>query len=631
MQNIYITGANGFIGHNLVKFLADKNYEVWTLLRKGSLPSFSIKKNINIVFGDLLDKESLIKSIPENCVVINLAANPYDPKLSYKVNVGGTKNLVEASLSKNVQHFINISSQSTKIRKKGVYAITKNESDNIVKESSLNYTILKPSLVYGPGYKGLFAKIKGTISLIPFVPIFGNGKTLFNPLHVDDLSFLIEKTINDKSSFKKMYDIGSKKKISYNKFYTLTLKYLWKNAKLMHIPIFVGVIMGRLMTKFMKTPFFYVDNVLGSTQDAGCNPKEILSQYKYNPLEIKEGMEKIFKPKGINIAIVGLGKMSLIHTPILKTFIGVNIVALIDPIPVMYPSLKSLGVDANYYSSLKQAIRKEEIDAIFVLSPNFTHFDILKIALENGIHVFSEKPLTINQSQIEYLSKIKTKSIIRVGYTLVFNRVFLHLKKIIVNKELGNIKSFNASFLHSEVLKKKNGWMFTKKLSGGGVLMNPGPHLFSLIYLLFGKPNKTTGEIKSLYSTEVEDEVVGKLFYKNYEGKIDLSWSRKNHNIGKYYFNIDFEKGSITADKDGLIIKKGKNQEKIGYYELEPLIKPVIDINPKANGEAYYIEDRLFLDSIINKNQDKVINSFEFAKNTESIIFDLYQSSKNDN
>src|SRR4030043_2286639 len=237
MQNIYITGANGFIGHNLVEFLADKNYEVWTLLRNGTLPSFNLKKNITIVYGDLLNKDSLTKSIPQDCVVIHLAANPYDPILSYKVNVGGTRNLVEASLKKHVKHFINISSQSTKIRKKGVYAITKNKSDKIVESSNLNYTILKPSLVYGPGYKGLFAKIKGTISLIPFVPIFGNGKTLFNPLHVDDLSFLIEKTINDKSSFKKMYDIGSKKKISYNKFYTLTLKYLGKNAKLIHIPI----------------------------------------------------------------------------------------------------------------------------------------------------------------------------------------------------------------------------------------------------------------------------------------------------------------------------------------------------------------------------------------------------------
>src|SRR4030042_2200826 len=614
MQKIYITGANCFIGHNLVEYFTNKNYEVWALLRNGSLPSFSLKKNINIVVGDLLEKESLIKSIRENCIVINLAANPYDPVLSYKVNVGGTKNLVEASLSKKVKHFINISSQSTKIRKKGVYAITKNKSDKIVESSNLNYTILKPSLVYGPGYKGLFAKIKSTISLIPFVPIFGNGKTLFNPLHVDDLCSLIEKTANDKTSFKKIYDIGSKKKISYNKFYTLTLKYLGKNAKLMHIPIFVGVIMGKLMTKFMKTPFFYVDNVLGSTQNAGCNPKEILSKYKYNPLEIKEGMEKIFKPKGINVAIVGLGKMSLIHTPILKTFKGVNIVALIDPIPVMYPSLRSLGVDANYYSSFKQAIRKEDIDAVFILSPNFTHFDILKIALENDIHVFSEKPLTINRSQIEYLSKIKTRSIMRVGYTLVFNRVFLYLKRIIENKELGNIKSFNASFLHSEVLKKKNGWMFTKKLSGGGVLMNPGPHLFSLIYLLFGKPLKTTGKIKSLFSTEVEDEATGNFFYNNFKGNIDLSWSRNNHNIGKYYFRIDFEKGSITADKDELIINKGKKQEKIGFYDLDPLIKPVININPKANGEAYYIEDRLFIDSIINKNQDKVLNSLEFAK-----------------
>src|SRR4030065_1138591 len=229
MTKIYITGANGFIGHNLVEYFSNKNYDVWALLRNGSLPSFSLKNNINIVFGDLLDKNSLVKSIPENCMVINLAANPYDPILSYKVNVGGTKNLVEASLKNKVKHFINISSQSTKIRKKGVYANTKIESDKIVESSLLNYTILKPSLVYGPGNKGLFSKIKAAISLIPFVPIFGSGKTLFNPLHVDDLNILIEKVVNDKSAFNKTYDIGSKNKISYNTFYLLTLRYLKKN------------------------------------------------------------------------------------------------------------------------------------------------------------------------------------------------------------------------------------------------------------------------------------------------------------------------------------------------------------------------------------------------------------------
>ncbi|OGC45135.1 hypothetical protein A2V49_02645, partial [candidate division WWE3 bacterium RBG_19FT_COMBO_34_6] len=494
MQKIYITGANGFIGHNLVEYLS-KKYEIYALLRNGTLPSFNLKKNITIVYGDLLNKDSLTKSIPQDCVVIHLAANPYDPILSYKVNVGGTRNLVEASLKKHIKHFINISSQSTKIRKKGVYANTKIESDKIVESSGLNYTILKPSLVYGPGNKGLFSKIKAAISLIPFVPIFGSGKTLFNPLHVDDLNILIEKIINDKSAFNKTYDIGSKNKISYNTFYLLTLRYLKKNAKLVHIPVFVGVFMGKIMTKFMKTPIFYVDNVLGSTQESNCNPKEILTKYKFSPLKIKDGMEKIFKPKGINTAIVGLGKMSLIHTPILETFKEVNIVALIDPVPVMYPSLKSLGTDANYYSSFKKAIKKENINAVFVLSPNFTHFDILKTALDNNIHVFSEKPLTINPSQIEYLSKIETKSIIRVGYTLIFNRVFLHLKKIIENKELGNIESFKATFYHSEVLKEKKGWMFTKNLSGGGVLMNPGPHLFSLINLLFGKPNKVIGKI----------------------------------------------------------------------------------------------------------------------------------------
>ncbi len=137
MKKVYITGANGFIGHNLVNYLSRNNYDVVALLRKGSIPYFDLKRNVHVVVGDLTDKKSLQKATPERSIVINLAANPYHPTLSYKVNVEGTKNLLNICKSKKIRLFIQISSQATKIKKKEVYAKTKNESDKLVEKSNL--------------------------------------------------------------------------------------------------------------------------------------------------------------------------------------------------------------------------------------------------------------------------------------------------------------------------------------------------------------------------------------------------------------------------------------------------------------------------------------------------------------
>ena len=76
------------------------------------------------------------------------------------MNVEGIRNLLEACRGKQIKKIIQISSQSIKIKNKGVYAKTKLLSEEIISKSGLPYIILRPSLVYGPGEKGLFIKIK---------------------------------------------------------------------------------------------------------------------------------------------------------------------------------------------------------------------------------------------------------------------------------------------------------------------------------------------------------------------------------------------------------------------------------------------------------------------------------------
>ncbi|MBI2465078.1 Gfo/Idh/MocA family oxidoreductase [Candidatus Shapirobacteria bacterium] len=634
-MKIFITGANGFIGQHLVNYLARQGYEIYAMVRFGVIPGFELSQNVNVVWGDLQDSRSLQKIVPVGATVINLAANPYDPKLSRLVNVDGTKKFVEICESKKVSKFIQISSQATKIKNKGVYSITKGESDEIVSQSKLEWVILKPSLVYGGGDKGLFNKIKGMVNMLPFIPVFGNGEILVNPVHVDDLSKYLELVVNDRAANKVVYDIGCLEGVSYNQLYTKILGYLGRKNPLLHIPVWIGLMAGNFFKLLgMKTPPFYVDNVLGSTQPTNCDASAIVKKYKLVPMNFDDGLKKVFSSDDIKIGVVGLGKMGMMHLAALSAIKGVRIAALVDSNTKSWPVIKSMGVSGNFYDNLDTALDSEKLDGVFILTPTFTHLNLLKKCLKKGLSVFVEKPLAMNSIELDKLKVLESKysGKVFVGYTLLFKRSINEFKRIIDKKSYGKIKSFKASYEHGEVFGVKKGWMFNRSKSGGGVLMNPGPHLFSVTSFLLGVPKSISGKIDKIFSTTIDDEANLTLDYGEYVGEMFLSWSVKGVDIPKMLFEIQFEKAMVTSDGKSLTITS--NGKSVTYLEKDlPAVVPgMFELNPDASGEAYSTEDYLFINSIrdVKDTKTKVVaNNLKWVIGTEAMIHESYKVSQN--
>ena len=180
MKKIYIiTGANGFLGNNLVRKLSEnKENEIRALVRSEKNNKTLLGLNCHIFYGDVTKKETLeeIFNVPENVetVVIHCAAvvyikSKYSP-IVYDVNVNGTKNIVEKVLAKNAKliyvssvHAITEKENNQTITEitnfdptkvKGEYAKTKAETSKYILEmvakKNLNACIVHPSGIIGP-------------------------------------------------------------------------------------------------------------------------------------------------------------------------------------------------------------------------------------------------------------------------------------------------------------------------------------------------------------------------------------------------------------------------------------------------------------------------------------------------
>ena len=151
--------------------------------------------------------------------------------------------------------------------------------------------------------------------------------------------------------------------------------------------------------------------------------------------------------------------------------------------------------------------------------------------------------------------------------------------------------------------------------------MNPGPHAFSVIKCLFGKGAVVSSQLKNIYGNGVEDEAKVELIHGKIRGELMASWSVKNEPVLKIEIEVKGKKGKI-------LFKNGKLTVNTKCYDYEEIPRDgeVFNLNPRSGGDAYYLEDREFVENYFK--QRPTSTSLFFAREVEQMIFETYKNAK---
>lgn len=154
-ENIFITGGTGYIGKRLIKvLLADKRYNIVTLVRKGS--EHKIPKGCEIVFGDALNADSYKDKVPENCVFVHLVgvSHPSPAKRGEfkKIDLVSVQAAVDAAAYAKAKHFVYLSVSQFPSTIMKSYQATRRQGEKLLKQSGIPTTFLRPWYVLGPGH-----------------------------------------------------------------------------------------------------------------------------------------------------------------------------------------------------------------------------------------------------------------------------------------------------------------------------------------------------------------------------------------------------------------------------------------------------------------------------------------------
>lgn len=242
MAMVLVTGGTGFIGSHIVSNLLKKGHKVAVLSRNPDRAKKGMHPGVEVRRGDIDDSGTLVEAMAGIDVVINTVQFPNHPvekpskgHTYMAVDGEGTERQVEAAKTAGVKRFIYLSGAGTREGQKAPWFQAKLRAERAIRESGLHYTIFRPSWVYGPEDRSL-NKFATFARFLPIIPVIGNGKTLVQPVHVEDLAQVVAASVDMPKAVNQTYELGGPQELSMDEIIQTMLRVMGKRRPLVHHP-----------------------------------------------------------------------------------------------------------------------------------------------------------------------------------------------------------------------------------------------------------------------------------------------------------------------------------------------------------------------------------------------------------
>lgn len=275
--------------------------------------------------------------------------------------------------------------------------------------------------------------------------------------------------------------------------------------------------------------------------------------------------------KEVRIGVIGAGWMGKAHT---TAFHNAGMI-FGDDVPVfelisdvneqqVKAAAESMGYK-RYTTDWHSVVTDPNVDLVDVATPNCMHYEMVKEALQNGKHVFCEKPLSLSGKESRELADLaEEKGVVNYcGFSNLMNPANQYVKELVQTGKLGKIMRVHATYDQDMLLDPSIpiGWRHIRKLAGSGAMGDLCSHLLSVSQMILGDIDEVIGiqsvviparpsflGATTMETVENDDQIAFLVKYKN--GAIgDFSSSRvatgrKNY----FYYEIQGTEGTVVYD-----------------------------------------------------------------------------------
>lgn len=292
-MKVFITGGTGFVGSELVRQLVSAGHEVKALVRPGSEGNMAPRERVEIHHGDATEVTSIAGALAGCDAVIHLIGiirEFPDRGITYqRLHVDTTQNLLAAAEAQGVRRFLHMSANGARENGSTGYHRSKWQAEELVRSSGLDWTIFRPSMIFGPDcpFVTILAEL---IRRLPIIPVVGDGQYRMQPVALEQLAASFAAALKMPATIGTAYALGGGESYNYEQVIDLIAQAMGRNQPVkIHQPLFMVRPMVRVMELSDNSPLT-IDQLTMLLEGNVCNPQLWAKTFNLSPETFAAGV-----------------------------------------------------------------------------------------------------------------------------------------------------------------------------------------------------------------------------------------------------------------------------------------------------------------------------------------------------
>ena len=283
---LLVVGGTGYTGGYLVESLLQTGESVRCLVRSSSQTASLESLGVELVTGDLEEPDGLADAFDGVNALISAAHIKYASALIRESKKRDLKRAVFMSSTWRLSEFVTPEVESVIAGEEAVLA------------SGLDATLLRSSMIYGPGDDRNISRLRSYLKSRRVLPIFGSGEGLVQPVYVKDVVSAITAVIGRSGTIDKTYQLAGAKAMSYSEMIDTLCRKIGRSVLKVYIPFFAAIPLVQVYGMISKHAKVDVDQVRRMREDRAFDISEAIADFAFQPSTFEEGLAESMRLNG---------------------------------------------------------------------------------------------------------------------------------------------------------------------------------------------------------------------------------------------------------------------------------------------------------------------------------------------